>query len=170
MSNQKLQKVWLEEPEIVGSLQKNIRKMAKQLDIPEQKVMKMMKERKKNISVPVSVFNNACSPLENLVYYLAKEGLTQKEIAIMLKRSPATIWTTLMNAEKKRPAQSMEGMQISVSLFADRAFSVLEGLASYIYRQGVSLHKIAVMLGRDDRTIWTVVDRARRKAAKGTSL
>ena len=55
---------------------------------------------------------------------------------------------------------------------ADRSFSTLESIVRYLKEScHLSLHEIAVILNRDDSTIWTVYDRAKRKMiVKGQSI
>jgi len=54
---------------------------------------------------------------------------------------------------------------MQVSILKDRNLSVLENIVSYLKDTlGFRYHQIAVMLNRDDRTIWTVYHRAKKKA------
>lgn len=53
---------------------------------------------------------------------------------------------------------------IPVYLFRDRSVAVLEVLVEYLKDvKGLSFHEIAVLLNRDDRTIWTVYNRVKKK-------
>ena len=55
-------------------------------------------------------------------------------------------------------------ISIPSSIFKDRALSVLEVLTEFLKEQeGLTYHEIAVLLGRDDRTIWTCFSRAKKK-------
>lgn len=52
-------------------------------------------------------------------------------------------------------------------IFQDRTLSVLEVIAEYLKeKRNMSFHEIAVALKRDDRTIWTVYSRAKKKREK----
>lgn len=52
-------------------------------------------------------------------------------------------------------------------IFKDRTVSVLEAIVEYLKEnQGLSFHQIAVLLNRNDRTIWTVYSRVKRKRKK----
>jgi hypothetical protein len=53
---------------------------------------------------------------------------------------------------------------IPSSIFRDRSLAPLESISEYLKDQcGMSFHEIAVMLNRDDRTIWTCYTRAKKK-------
>lgn len=49
-------------------------------------------------------------------------------------------------------------------IFKDRNLSVLEVIATYLKEERMlSYHEIAVLLKRNDRTIWTVYNRVKKK-------
>jgi hypothetical protein len=52
---------------------------------------------------------------------------------------------------------------IPTKIFHDRTLSVLEAIVSYLKEKQMTYHEIAILLNRNDRTIWTVYDRARKK-------
>ncbi len=55
-------------------------------------------------------------------------------------------------------------------IFKDRSLSVLESLVFYLKEvKKYSYHEIAVILNRDDRTIWTVHNRAIKKRKRNGS-
>jgi len=54
--------------------------------------------------------------------------------------------------------------QIPTFVFRDRSLSVLEVMTEYLKDvKKLSYHQIAVLLNRNDRTIWTVYRRAKLK-------
>jgi len=58
-------------------------------------------------------------------------------------------------------------VKIPSNIFRDRNLSVLEVLVEYLKEQrNMTYHEIAVLLNRDDRTIWTVYNRAKKKRNK----
>ncbi len=58
-------------------------------------------------------------------------------------------------------------INIPSNIFQDRSLSVLEIMVEYLKEQkSLSYHEIAVLLNRDDRTIWTVYSRVKKKRAK----
>ena len=53
---------------------------------------------------------------------------------------------------------------IPSDIFRDRTLAPLESISEYLKdKEGLSFHEIAVMLNRDDRTIWTCYNRAKKK-------
>ena len=58
-------------------------------------------------------------------------------------------------------------IEIPTFLFKDRKVAVLEALVEYLKdHKGLTYHEIALLLNRDDRTIWTVYHRAKKKRIK----
>jgi len=58
-------------------------------------------------------------------------------------------------------------VDIPSSLFRDRKLAPLEAITEFLKDQkGMSYHEIAVLLNRDDRTIWTCYSRAKKKQAQ----
>ena len=56
------------------------------------------------------------------------------------------------------------GVELPSSIFVDRTLSVLEIISEYLKdEKGLSYHEIAELLNRNDRTIWTCVNRAKKK-------
>jgi predicted DNA-binding protein (UPF0251 family) len=122
------------------------------------------------VSVPISVFkNDKLSSLENIVKYLRENLLlTFRQIAELTNRNQIALAVTYRNARKKLEAkfviEEISPYQIPVSILKDRNISVLENIAVYLKDTfGLTYHKIAVLLNRDDRTIWTVYQRAKKK-------
>ena len=52
---------------------------------------------------------------------------------------------------------------VPVSIFRDRTLSVLEALVLYLKNTGLTFKEISLHLNRDQRTIWTVYNRAKKK-------
>ncbi len=125
---------------------------------------------KEEISIPISVFNNEhLGSLEAIVKYLRENLLLSfKQIASLTNRNEIPLAVTYRNAKKKLEARfvvhEISPYAIPASILKDRNLSVLENIASYLKDTfGLNYHKIAVLLNRDDRTIWTVYQRARKK-------
>ena len=118
--------------------------------------------------IPVSVFNEKLSSLETVVKY-AKEnlGLSYKEISKLINRSDKTVWQAHLFSKKKFPekfAVKASRFNFPITILSDRRLSVLESIVLYLKEEfELSYHKIAVLLERDDRTIWTVYQRAKKK-------
>jgi|SRR3989344_5424471 len=129
---------------------------------------KMMHER----PIPTSIFvDRSLSVLEILSEYLKEDQkLNYHQIAVLLNRDDRTIWTCYHRAKKKReqapPNFPMAYQLIPTTVFQDRTVSVLEAISEYLHQKGLTIHEIAVLLNRDDRTIWTCCNRAKIKREK----
>ena len=124
---------------------------------------------KEEIKVPISVFkNDKLGSLETIVKYLRENLLLSfKQIASLTNRNEIALAVTFRNAKKKLPTKFVEEIPpyfIPVSILQDRNLSVLENIVYYFKNTfGLTYHKIALLLNRDDRTIWTVYQRAKKK-------
>ena len=57
---------------------------------------------------------------------------------------------------------------IPSSIFKDRSTSVLESLVTFLIEiEQLTYHQVADLLNRDDRTIWTVYNRVKKKRQNG---
>jgi DNA-binding NarL/FixJ family response regulator len=55
-------------------------------------------------------------------------------------------------------------LEVPSRIFKDRNVAVLEAVVEYMKDiEGLSYHEIAVLLNRNERTIWTVYSRAKQK-------
>jgi len=120
-----------------------------------------------DISIPSSIFTNKLSPLESIVKYLRENlELDYNRIAELLNRNRKTVWQAYKNAAKKLQIKfEVEETEynIPVSVFKDR-LSVLETIVVHLKDQyRLSYRQIAQLLKRNERTVWTVYQRARRK-------
>ena len=124
--------------------------------------------------VPSYIFlDRNLAPLESISEYLKEEkGLSYHEIAVLVGRNDRTIWTCYNRAQKKRtekPKMVMsvpveQVVEIPLEIFKNRTFAPLERIASHLKdMEGLSFHEIAVLLNRDDRTIWTCYNRVQKK-------
>ena len=127
-------------------------------------------QAKEEVKVPISVFNNEyLSSLENIVKYLRENLLLSfRQIAELTNRNEIALAVTYRNAKRKMEAKfvvtEISPYSIPVSILKDRNLSVLENIAAYLKDSfGLNYHGVAVLLNRDDRTIWTVYNRAKKK-------
>lgn len=66
-----------------------------------------------------------------------------------------------INVKEKREDRVID---IPSSIFRDRNLAPLEALTEHLKDNlGMSFHEIAVLLNRNDRTIWTCYSRAKKK-------
>ena len=125
---------------------------------------------KEEVKVPISVFNNdKLGSLETIVKYLRENLLLSfKQIGFLANRNEVALAVSYRNARKKLAEKfvvtEISPYSIPVKILQDRNLSVLENIVSYLKDTfGLAYHKIALLLNRDDRTIWTVYQRARKK-------
>jgi hypothetical protein len=124
---------------------------------------------KEEVTVPISVFrNDHLSSLETIVKYLRENLLLSfKQIASLTNRNNIALAVTYRNAKKKLEEKFVEGVSsysIPVLILKNRKLSVLENIVSYLKDTfGLTYHKIALLLNRNDRTIWTVYNRVKKK-------
>lgn len=124
---------------------------------------------KEEVKVPLSVFNNEhLSSLETIVKYLRENLLlTYRQIGELTNRNKIALAVTYRNAKRKMKdkfADQISPYSIPVAILKDRKLSVLENISWYLKNTfGLTYHKVAVLLNRDDRTIWTVYQRALKK-------
>jgi len=123
---------------------------------------------KKEISIPIGIFSNdALSSLEAIVKYLKEElKLKFSRITKILNRSSKTIWATYQKTTKKMPdpfGAVSRDVIIPASAISNRSFSTLESVVGYVKDLDYSNHEVAEILHLDDRTIWTVYDRVKKK-------
>ena len=141
------------------------------IDGNESKKERLANSKYKELPISVSVFcDRSLSVFEVLVEYLKEEkNLRFSEIARLINRNDRTIWTVYNRAKQKRkkiPKAPLRLSKISIPLnvLVDRNLSVLEVIVVYLKEKAkYSYHEIAVLLNRNDRTIWTVYNRARKK-------
>ena len=118
-------------------------------------------------NIPVSIFNEKLSVLESLCKYLKENlNLSNKKISSLLNKSSKSVWQAYTNSKHKHHDKfviSIAPYFIPISIFRKRK-SVLESLVVYLKEDlNLTYHEIALLLKRDDRTIWTVYNRRARK-------
>lgn len=117
------------------------------------------------ILVPVNIFSYNLSPLEALVKYLKEnKRLRNSKIAAELNRKNQVIWISYRNAKKKRSEAFSEEAKLKVplSIFKESSLSILETLVLYLKKNN-SIKELSVMLKKSPSTIYTVLNRARKK-------
>ena len=126
-----------------------------------------------NILVPSHIFKDRrLSVFEALVYYLKKErGVSFSEISRLLERDARNIWTVYDRAREKvllnknlQELDKKNSVLIPIQIFKDRRLAVLESLVEYLKDvKQLSYHEIGMILGRNERTVWTVYTRIKSK-------
>jgi len=126
------------------------------------------------VKVPISVFkNDKLGSLETIVKYLRENLLLSfKQIGALTNRNDIALAVSYRNAKRKLAekfvVEEIAAYFIPVKILQDRNLSVLENIVSYLKDTfGLTYHKIALLLNRNDRTIWTVYQRALKKKNHG---
>ena len=123
------------------------------------------------ILIPVSVIaDRSVSILESLVEYLKDElKYTYHQIGELTNRDERTIWTVYSRVVKKRekiPKGKVKesGVKIPLSVLSDRRLSSFETVVEYLKDVlKFNYHEIGVLTNRNERTIWTLYYRVRKK-------
>jgi len=126
-------------------------------------------KQKKKISkdmIPTSIFDKRLAPLEAVVKYLRENcEYSYNEIALLLNRNAGPIGVSYRNAKKKFSSglDLSSDVSIPVSIFKDSKLTVFESIVVYLKESGFKFKKIAELLNRNYRTIWTVYSRAKKR-------
>ncbi len=140
-------------------------------NISLDKSLKLIYENNKDIYIPISIFNEELTPLESIVKYLKENcGMKYCEIGRVLGRDQRNIWGTYNRAAKKysgeirlRPIEFL----IPVEHIKQSHLSVFECVVLFLKTNyELSLNDISKLMGKDNRTIWTIYHRAIEKNGK----
>lgn len=144
----------------------------------EHSLLKMLQAEK--YFIPCSVFNTKLSALETIVKYLVEnEKLSLKKIAELTFRTNKNIWQAYNSSKKKHPSWLVVSSEksektillplklldknSSIGVYADK-LTLLENIVFYLKDTvKLSYHEIAIVLKRDDRTIWSTYQRIMKK-------
>lgn len=133
------------------------------------KFAELVKLSAKEQSIPDYIFIKKLTLLESVVKYLKEDiGLTYKKIGDLLKRDQRNIWQAYNLSKRKFPSKFIEKeskFRIPISAF-DNKLSVFEAITAYLKDKGLSFHNIALVVHRNEKTVWTVYQRALQKNAK----
>jgi hypothetical protein len=122
-----------------------------------------------SIAIPLNIFCSELGTLETLVKYLKENlGFSFSIIAAILNRDPRTIWGAYNSALEKHPEPYFEiretAIELPTSMLQDRHFGMLENLVWHMHENlGMRYSRIATLIKRNDRTVWTAWMRARKK-------
>jgi DNA-binding CsgD family transcriptional regulator len=130
---------------------------------PKKELVKLLMLNS-DIKIPISIFMTDMSPLESVVKYLKDNNMSLVVIAQRLNRSSKTIWATYNNVKNKVLKPVYSQYSIPLSLLYKNNLSIMESVVYHLHNYDqLTLHQIALLLNRDDRTIWTMLHRAMRK-------
>ena len=137
--------------------------------ISKKEILGILKEEE--INIPANIFLRKLGVLESLTKYM-KENLNMnyKEISEKLNRDERTMWTAYKKATEKQkgPFKIKEtGIMIPISIFKNAKLTTLEAIILYLKGKGLKFSEIAELLERDQRNIWTIYSRAKKKIIDG---
>jgi len=116
--------------------------------------------------VPIAVFSSRLSCLEAIVKYLKEnKARTFHDIGKLLKRNERSIWKTYQNAKSKVPERlATEESEFSFPLqILHGSKGIVEAMVTWLHdSKNLTYHQIAVLMKRDDRSVWTAYNRRRR--------
>jgi hypothetical protein len=126
------------------------------------------------LSIPVSVFCIELSPFESLVKYLKENmNLGYSKIGFLLKKDRRVVWITYKRATKKALQQFIvpeHSIYLPLTKLVSDKLSIAEIVVTYL-KEDLKLRnsEISRLLKKDDRTVWTLYTRARKKKEAGTN-
>jgi DNA-binding CsgD family transcriptional regulator len=117
------------------------------------------------IYLPATIFQNKLAPSQIIIKYFRENlNLNNKKTAFLLNKDPKATWNTYNSIREKKPIRVKEtSILIPLSIFKDKQLSALEALVKFLRGLGMNYAEIARMLNKDQRTIWTVHFRAKKK-------
>ncbi|MBD3164476.1 hypothetical protein GF323_04700 [Candidatus Woesearchaeota archaeon] len=120
---------------------------------------------KKNIGIPLSIFNKKLGSLESIVKYLKENlKLSIREIAFLTARKEQPIRTTYNRARKKLvPELKARGKALPLSIIENKSLSVLESIVAHLLSYNYTLNQVSSILKRDYKTVWTIRQRINNK-------
>jgi len=151
-----------------SNLYSQIFKLINNSDLSSAKKTNILQE----ISAKISEKKTESFPLSTIVKYLKEDkNYNLSQIAKILSRNQRNLWHTYNSAQKKMSESftiKEDDMYVPLKVFSDyTSLSPSEAVVFYLKEQRqLTLHKIATLLSRDDRTIWTINNRAKKKHAK----
>ena len=149
---------------------------AKELLLPIKKKYKINLNEslaiiKEQVFFPVAVLNKKLTILESVVKYLKEEKeFSLRKVSEVIGRDERNVWHIYNSTKKKHHKRFVikkTKFWIPVNIFSNTKLSALEAIVSYLKEEfSLTYHEIALLLKRDDRTVWTVYQRAEKKNVK----
>jgi DNA-directed RNA polymerase specialized sigma24 family protein len=158
----KINNLIIHESNSIRQLKEILSSLEKKYDVDSKEILDAIKS---DIIIPVTIFSSRLTALESVVKFLREEkGSSFHEIGILLGRNERNIWHAYHHGyskQKKSLPHIDTRYSVPVSIFKDAKLSALESLVFYLKNTySLSYHEIAVLIQRDDRTVWTVYQRA----------
>ncbi|MFH2020376.1 MAG: hypothetical protein ABIJ34_03115 [archaeon] len=126
----------------------------------------LVEDKEENIKyIPVSIFTRKIGILETAVKFLREnQELSFKEISNILKKTQNNVAVSYQNAKRKQSAPFSNidySEKLPLSIFSNNR-TCLESIVLFL-KASYNYHEIGKLLDRDERTIWTVYQRAAKK-------
>ena len=119
------------------------------------------------VNIPITIFSKDLGGLEVVVKYLKENiRMSYTEIAKELNRSETTIRTSYKKAKEKQPILleiKDTSISLPISILKNRKLTILESVILHLKEKEKKYSKIAKLLDRDQRNIWTIYSRAKKK-------
>ncbi len=130
--------------------------------------------KQNEIKIPIEIFSFGLSPLESITKYLVEEkNYRIVKIAKNLNKNPAAISLAYKNYKKKKIKFRFKEtkFEIPLSLFCEGesskcGLSISEITTLHMREKGLSLSRIAEIMNKDVKTIWTFSNRGLKKIKK----
>ncbi len=155
----------------LNKAKETIERLLNDYDITKEELINLLFQEKNDMFIPLSIFSTNIPPLKSLVDYLVSKGFSISEISKITRRSYTTIWLThkkknkTKNNKKKSDKKGVldNNLLLPISIFNNK-LSILESVVKYLKEVlNLRYYEIANLLGRDNRTIWTIYRRVKEK-------
>ncbi len=116
------------------------------------------------IYLPITIFQGKLTPFQAIIKYLKEQlNLSNRKISHLLNKDIKAVWAAYQLGRKKPFLFNETPIQVPLSIFKDKNLSSLEALVRFLKNLDMNYAEIARLLNRDQRTIWTVYSRAKKK-------
>lgn len=157
---------------IIAELGSILNELKEKYGLSLNDIKELVEKEKKEKAIPVEIFNKRLSVLESVVKYLRENlNLRFNETTKQLNRNYQGVRTTYINSKKKFsgkfPIPIRSKLLVPIPIFKKNKLSALEALVKFLKEiRGLRFSEIAELLKRDQRTIWTVYQRAKKKVGE----
>lgn len=148
--------------------------LAKKYAISKEEIIKLVNEKKDSEqSIPLEILRTQeLSSLEAITKFLRENRKwSYKKIGQLLNREAHTLATTYAVAKRKKSqlfSEKVEKDSLKIPFTAfKKNLSILEAICTYLHSINYTYVEISKLLLKNQRTIWTVCNRAKKKIEQG---
>lgn len=140
-----------------------VRRLIQKYDLEIEELLQLLKLGSKfpmGISKKLTVLESAVK------YFLENKTLQPKDVAKILGREKKNILQIYKTASRKYPQKFITKGKVWVpsAVLVGTKLSAQEAVVTFLHeKKNLTFHEIAVLLKRDDRTIWTAYQRGKAK-------